>query len=132
MVLTQMTMMKRLDMRVMSRGQFRPLTNSQKQATQQCPPASLHHLHNLQDHLKDPIPTPPSPSNSPTGMRPTLSRSPIFQQLKNLHIRNLHNPPTTPSITRTNPVLPCPHQWPSPIISQDPRLHRCLQRELRN
>merc|ERR1719232_1689627 len=92
----------------------------------------LHHLHNLQDHLKDPIPTPPSPSNSPTGMRPPLSRSPIFQQLKNLHIRNLHNPPTTPSITRTNPVLPCPHQWPSPIISQDPRLHRCLQRELRN
>merc|ERR1719422_1490007 len=88
MVLIQMTMMKR----VISRGQFRPLTSSQKPATQQCPPASLHlhhqeerhnqapsclvrlhHLHNLQDHLKDPIPTPPSPSNSPTGMRPTLS-----------------------------------------------------------
>merc|ERR1719232_2305819 len=54
MVLTQMTMMKRLDMRVMSRGQFRPSTSSQKPATQQCPPASLHLHHQEERHNQAP------------------------------------------------------------------------------
>merc|ERR1711963_620250 len=62
MVLIQMTMMKR----VMSRGQFRPLTSSQKPATQQCPPASLHLHHQEERH--NPAPSclqPPRPSQGP-------------------------------------------------------------------